>query len=68
MSIAVAASFASSLDVAVVKLCLKARSQTPINARPCAMLARWATMQGVDASRSLSRVGRVEGFRNPART
>lgn len=39
----------------------KERSQTLRSARPCATLARRATVQGVDASKSLSRVAMVSG-------
>lgn len=47
---------------------LKLRSQTASSARPCAMLARRATVHGVLASKSLSSVSISSGFRYPART
>jgi hypothetical protein len=37
------------------------RSHTLSKARPCAILARRATVQGVEASRSLSRVSIFDG-------
>lgn len=42
---------------------LKLRSHTARSARPCAMLARRATVQGVLASKSLSRVSMSSGLR-----
>jgi hypothetical protein len=41
----------------------KLRSQTASNARPCAMLARRATVHGVLASMSLSKVSMSSGLR-----
>lgn len=47
---------------------LKLRSHTASSARPCAMLARRATVHGVLASKSLSSVSISSGLRYPART
>ena len=47
---------------------LKLRSHTASRARPCAMLARRATVHGVLASKSLSSVSISSGLRYPAST
>jgi hypothetical protein len=47
---------------------LKLRSHTATSARPCATLARRATVHGVLASKSLSSVSTPSGWRYPART
>lgn len=62
------AATAGSVEPSPAKELRNARSQTPMSARPCAILARWATMQGVEASRSLSSVSSVSGSRYPAST
>lgn len=77
---AVKASIATSLSISLQAFCplmrifavayctLKLRSHTVSNARPCAMLARRATVQGVLASKSLSKLSISPGLRYPART
>src|SRR5438876_2405249 len=50
-------------DTAPGSLTRKALSHTPISARPWLVLARLATAQGIEASKSLSRRSRRAGWR-----
>jgi hypothetical protein len=59
----------AALHLSALLYCvLKLRSHTASNARPCAKLARRATVHGVLASKSLSKVSAFSGCRYPAST